>query len=790
MACRGSGVRVPVAPPDRDEPPTLTPRRRRGVNRLRGTDRDRPAVTETADSRTRIERYDPTAIEPRWQARWAELGLYDTDLRDTTQAQVLPADDVPVSVGRPAHRPLVHRHPDATRWRASGGCTATTCSSRSASMPSACRPRTPPSRTAATRSPGRCRTSRTCAASSGRWARRSPGSTRSSPPTRVLPLEPVAVPALPGGGPGLSQDVAGRLVPQRRDAGARAGRGRRPALLALRRAGREARPGAVVPAHDGLRRRAARLRRHRLARADPDPADELDRPLRGRRDRLRRPRPPTTSRAATSCACSRPGPDTLFGATFMVLAPEHPLVATLTAPGPARRGRRVRRAGPPTDRDRPPVDRPREDRRRASAPTRSTRSTASGSRSSSPTTCWPATARARSWPCPPTTSATSRSRAQFGLPIRRVVAAPGTEADDADGRRLRRPRRRTSAWSTAAGSTGCRPTRAARRSSPTWPPSGQAEPKVTYRLRDWLVSRQRYWGTPIPVVYCERDGIVPVPDEDLPVRLPETVDYQRQRRQPAEPRRGVPATSTCPICGGPARRETDTMDTFVDSSWYWFRYLSPDKDGRPGRPRDDRSLDAGRPVHGRRRARRHAPAVQPLLHQGDGATVGLVGEREPFKRLFNQGQILGADGERMSKSRGNVQDPDELVQRYGADTVRLFLMFMGPWDQGGPWSPTGIGGVHRFLNRVWTLVARSARARARRPDAARCRPARPRRMPRPRIRAAAHRTLRDVTDGLRGVPLQHDGRQADGADQHAVPLPRHGGRRGRRAGTRRSACCC
>ena len=183
---------------------------------------------------------------------------------------------------------------------------------------------------------------------------------------------------------------------------------------------------------------------------------------------------------------------------------------------------------------------------------------------------------------------------------------------------------------------------------------------------------------------------MPVRDEDLPVRLPEDVDYHGSGTNPLTKDEAFLHT-TCPQCGGPARRETDTMDTFVDSSWYWFRYLSPEKAGGPV----DRALvDRWTPVDQYTGGAEHA--VMHLLYSRFWTKamrdVGLVGEDEPFLRLFNQGQILGADGERMSKSRGNVQDPDELVERYGADSVRLFLMFMGPWDQGGPWSPTGIGG--------------------------------------------------------------------------------------------------
>jgi leucyl-tRNA synthetase len=277
---------------------------------------------------------------------------------------------------------------------------------------------------------------------------------------------------------------------------------------------------------------------------------------------------------------------------------------------------------------------------------------------------------------------------------------------------------------------------------------GAAEPKVTYRLRDWLISRQRYWGTPIPVVYCPTDGIVPVPEADLPVLLPETVDYRGRGDNPLQ-RDEAFLQVTCPTCGGQARRETDTMDTFVDSSWYWFRYLSPHADDVPV----ERAVaDAWTPVDQYTGGAEHA--VMHLLYSRFFTKAmrdcGLIGQDEPFRRLFNQGQILGEDGERMSKSRGNVQDPDELVRRYGADTVRLFLMFMGPWDQGGPWSPTGIGGVHRFLNRVWTLALDPHGREHGDADAGRLPAGETEEDARLAIRAAAHRTLRDVTSDYEG----------------------------------------
>ncbi len=271
---------------------------------------------------------------------------------------------------------------------------------------------------------------------------------------------------------------------------------------------------------------------------------------------------------------------------------------------------------------------------------------------------------------------------------------------------------------------------------------------VTYRIRDWLVSRQRYWGTPIPVIYCPTDGIVPVPDEDLPVRLPEEVDFKGSGESPLKTDPtflDVP----CPRCGQPARRETDTMDTFIDSSWYWFRYLAPHLDFAPV---DRELVDRWTPVDQYTGGAEHA--VMHLLYSRFFtkalADLGIVGHREPFKRLFNQGQILGADGERMSKSRGNVQDPDDLVTRYGADTVRLFLMFMGPWDQGGAWSQTGIGGVHRFLNRVWTAVLDPTGAEPGDPEAGRLPGGEDAAAAERTIRMAAHRTLRVVTEEYEG----------------------------------------
>jgi leucyl-tRNA synthetase len=434
-------------------------------------------------------------------------------------------------------------------------------------------------------------------------------------------------------------------------------------------------------------------------------------------------------------------PDTLFGATFMVLAPEHPLVPVLTAPdrlaeveayvGEARRRTEIERLS--TDRDKTGV--------------------AIGAEAINPINgeripifvadyvlSGYGTGAIMAVPAHDERDYAFAER--FGLTIRRVVAAPGTEAGDAmDGAYI--AHRADERLVNSGEFDGMPADEGGKAIVAKLAEIGAAEPKVTYRLRDWLISRQRYWGTPIPVVYCPNDGIVPVPEEELPVRLPEDVDYHGSGTNPLTKDEAF-VNTTCPKCDGPAKRETDTMDTFIDSSWYWFRYLSPEKTGGPV----DRALvDRWTPVDQYTGGAEHA--VMHLLYARFWTKAmrdcGLVAEDEPFKRLFNQGQILGADGERMSKSRGNVQDPDELVSRYGADSVRLFLMFMGPWDQGGPWSPTGIGGVHRFLNRVWTVVLDPHGQEPGDPDAGKLPAGESEDDAVRALRGEAHRTLRDVT---------------------------------------------
>jgi len=239
---------------------------------------------------------------------------------------------------------------------------------------------------------------------------------------------------------------------------------------------------------------------------------------------------------------------------------------------------------------------------------------------------------------------------------------------------------------------------------------------VTYRLKDWLISRQRYWGTPIPVVYCEKDGMQPVPDAELPVVLPPDAPFTGEGGNPLEK---VPAfvNATCPKCGGKARRETDTMDTFVDSSWYFYRYLSPRKNDGPF---DPAAVAYWFPIDLYVGGIEHA--ILHLVYARFWTKVmrdlGLVALDEPVKRLFPQGMVH-KDGEVMSKSKGNTIAPDDVIARYGADTLRLYILFAAPPELAMEWSETGIEGPHRFLMRVWRLVDRHAGTLAKEPRAPR-----------------------------------------------------------------------
>lgn len=262
---------------------------------------------------------------------------------------------------------------------------------------------------------------------------------------------------------------------------------------------------------------------------------------------------------------------------------------------------------------------------------------------------------------------------------------------------------------------------------------------VTYRIRDWLISRQRYWGTPIPIIYCPECGTVPVPEDQLPIVLPEDADFRPTGESPLKYHEGFRKT-TCPDCGRDAERETDTMDTFVDSSWYQFRYTSPD--AGESMAFDPEKLKFWAPVDLYTGGAEHA--VMHLLYARFFTKalrdIGLLEMDEPFKRLFNQGIILGEDHEKMSKSRGNVVNPDEQTAILGADAVRAYLLFVGPWDQGGTWDTQGIRGIPRWFNRVWDLADLRRNPEGPSADATVGN----------ELRRETHRTIKKVTEDIEG----------------------------------------
>ena len=230
---------------------------------------------------------------------------------------------------------------------------------------------------------------------------------------------------------------------------------------------------------------------------------------------------------------------------------------------------------------------------------------------------------------------------------------------------------------------------------------GIGERKVNFRLRDWLISRQRYWGAPIPVVYCEKCGTVPIPESELPVRLPENVKFTGQGKSPLSECEEFMNT-TCPRCGGHARRESDTMDTFVCSSWYYLRYCDPHNDKMPfAKDKVDYWMNVDQYIGGVEHAILHllyARFFTKVLYD-----LGYVSCEEPFENLLTQGMVL-KDGSKMSKSVGNVVSPDEIVAKYGADTARLFILFAAPPERDLDWNDTAVEGAYKFLNRVWRAV--------------------------------------------------------------------------------------
>ncbi len=388
-------------------------------------------------------------------------------------------------------------------------------------------------------------------------------------------------------------------------------------------------------------------------------------------------------------------PDTVFGATFMVLAPEHPLVETLTTDD----RRSDVEAYVATARRETEIERMNTEREKTGV--------FIGAFAINPMTnervpIWiadyvlPGYGTGAIMAVPAHDVRDYEFATKFDLPIRYVVAPASGALPEGEALVSHSA---DEVLIDSGDFTGMRAEEAIGAITKSLEESGRGQMAVTYRQRDWLVSRQRYWGAPIPIVYCEEHGAVPVPEDQLPIVLPEDVDFAPTGVSPLQSHAEWLAAE-CPTCGKPARRETDTLDTFIDSSWYFLRYCSPRNAERAWDPEEVAawmpiSLYTGGAEHGVMHLLYFRFFVKALRD------LGHLAFDEPTLKLRNQGQILGADHNRMSKSRGNVQAPDELVERYGSDTVRAFLMFIGPWDQGGPWNPSGMEGIHRWLGRVW-----------------------------------------------------------------------------------------
>jgi leucyl-tRNA synthetase len=421
-------------------------------------------------------------------------------------------------------------------------------------------------------------------------------------------------------------------------------------------------------------------------------------------------------------------PDTLFGATFFVLAPEHPLVPSLVA-GTEQEAEvldYVRHAGA-----RSAVEREEKEKdgvftaRYATNPVNGER-----------IPIWVAdyvlmeygTGAIMAVPAHDERDHAFAER--YGIEIRQVVE-PADGGEPAEGAFVAHTENERLVNS---GDFSGRPAPDAKRAIVEWlAERGLARAAIRYRLRDWLLSRQRYWGAPIPVVHCEGCGIVPVPDDELPVLLPEIDEYLPKGRSPLAAAEDWVRT-TCPRCGGEARRETDTMDTFVDSSWYFIRYADARNDREPfSRAMADYWLPVNQYIGGVEHAILHLLYARFFVKVMND--LDLVGFREPFARLFTQG-MLYRDGAKMSKSKGNVISPDEYVKRYGADAARLYLLFIGPVDQDAEWQDTGFEGIVRFLNRLWRTVLEQAERPTVDP------------VPDTPLARKAHRTTAKVTDDI------------------------------------------
>jgi leucyl-tRNA synthetase len=396
-------------------------------------------------------------------------------------------------------------------------------------------------------------------------------------------------------------------------------------------------------------------------------------------------------------------PDTLFGATFFVMAPEHPDVARLAQGTEHEHAVReyVNVALNETNEERGNADKPKT----GVALGRTVTNPVNGEQIPMYVADYVlmeyGTGAIMAVP-----AHDERDHAfarAFDLPIRRVIE-PAGGSDAADFAEL--PYTGDGVLVNSRQDFDGLPSREALGAIVRWlDVEGKGHASVNYKLRDWLVSRQRYWGTPIPILYCDSCGVVPVPYDQLPVELPDIEDYTPKGRSPLAAAEDW-VNTTCPTCGGGARRETDTMDTFVDSSWYYLRYCDPHNETAAW---DPEALGEWMPVDQYIGGVEHA-----ILHLMYArffckalADLGHLDFQEPFAALFTQGMVT-KDGAKMSKSRGNVVSPRSIVESVGADTARCYILFVGPPDQDADWSDAGVEGVHRFLSRLWRLAADTA----------------------------------------------------------------------------------
>ena len=390
-------------------------------------------------------------------------------------------------------------------------------------------------------------------------------------------------------------------------------------------------------------------------------------------------------------------PDTLFGATFFVMAPEHPDIAVLAAGTEHEAAVREYISQALAS---PGQDRGAAGKQKTGVPLgRSVRNPVNGEEIPMFVADYVLMEYGTGaiMAVPAHDERDFEFATAFGLPVRRVIGDPAGGELPYSG-----PGPLVNSDARFDGLTGAE----AKEKIIAWlAQDDRGRGVVSFRLRDWLVSRQRYWGCPIPVVYCPEHGIVALPEDQLPVLLPEVKDYAPKGRSPLAAAEDWVATS-CPICGGPARRETDTMDTFVDSSWYYLRYCDAANDEAAW---DPAALQRWMPVDQYIGGVEHA--ILHLLYSRFFikalADLGYLSFQEPFAALFTQGMIT-RDGAKMSKSRGNVVSPRTIVGRLGADTARCYILFVGPPDQDADWSDAGVEGMHRFIARLWRLAAETA----------------------------------------------------------------------------------